>query len=175
MLHKFLFLTPICHREERKSNSVCMFSNSCLDFCVRYGVNLITPNKSVQKQDSQFWDSSSAMKQSSGSGHLTNSKNWLASFLRSAMEKINDMTNVCVSLNRHINNRSFRLKCFFFVLNICLCVNRPWKSLRRSPYPVHLTSLFIISSAFPSSFYASQIDILTLMNAFSFFGVHWCD
>ncbi len=66
------------------------------------------------------------------------------------MEKINDMTNVCVSLNRHINNRSFRLKCFFLYWIFVFV----WTGLENLWEDRHILFISLPSSLFPVPFQA---------------------
>ncbi len=67
----FLFLTPGCYREERTLNSICMFSNSHYNFCVRYVV-LSNNSKCMSTETGELFSGVFLSKQSVCESHQVN-------------------------------------------------------------------------------------------------------
>lgn len=77
--------------------------------------------------------------------------------------RIDGISNVPVVLNRLFNSRLFKFKCLLQIFVWCeqdlKCSSWRW----RPPYPVPLTSLFIISSAFPRAVLMPAKSISSLL------------
>lgn len=185
-------------------NSICMFSNSCSDFNMvlirvhqiqdyRVRIHLLLAKYLLAKYSVLECHHVVVLYNSSSCGHVIKtmlSKSYCLGFffffcsvMEKRLELINEKlivhwwhSNAPVVLNRLFNSRSFKLKC---LLQIFVLV---WTGLE--VFILEMKTAISCSSCIPlhyfqclskSSFDASQIDILTLMNDFSFFGVHWCD